>query len=855
MKLNYSNKIIFGGCLISILALVVFLLTPLSPLKNVLSPEKWTPPALEPNDWMAMQRLYPHDRIRPSSFQSATLQAQRLMQQASVRNNPWTFSGPDNIGGRISDIESPAGSPSTIYVGASTGGILKTTNLGATWTNLFDDVPVISVGDFAIDPNNDQILYCGTGEANSASFSFLGNGMYKSVDAGASWQHIGLTNSAYIGRVVVDYSNSQRVFVAACGNLFTANDERGVYRSENGGQTWQRVLYLTDSTSAIDLVQHPTNPQILYASMWERIRGLTYRQSFGQTSGIWKSTDGGTTWSEMTSGLPTGINVGRIGIAIAKSNPDILYAFYDLANYDVAVYKSLNGGQSWSRTNDGALNSMNSNFGWYFGQIRVDPENANRVYVMGVYLFRTDNGGNSWTDISSNDIHVDHHAMIFDEVNNRVIEGNDGGLYISENYGNNWTKINNLPLTQFYAIDIDYKIPARIYGGTQDNNTIRTMTGGTSDWEAILGGDGMYTLVDYTNSNVIYAEYQWGNLYRSTNGGSNMTYISGPMVGDRVNWSAPLAMHPVTPATLYFGTYRVWKSTNRGSSWQAVSEDLTAGINQYFYTITTIEVSKINPSNVLAGTGDGKVHISTDDGVSWQNISAGLPNRWITKVAFDPFDEQTIYVTLSGFRWDEPLPHVYKSTNLGESWTDISGNLPEFPVNDIALDPDVPGKIIVGTDAGVYGTSDGGQTWSWIWNGLPAVPVCALKIHAPTRTIVAGTYGLSTYKANLDDIMTGIPAQKTNNTIALSVSPNPVSTRASITFHLPAADDIKVYVYGMNGALLQVLFSGNLAGGTQTITWNPERSINGKNNEIRAGLYLVKIEGNRYTAATKVVKY
>jgi photosystem II stability/assembly factor-like uncharacterized protein len=474
---------------------------------------------------------------------------------------------------------------------------------------------------------------------------------------------------------------------------------------------------------------------------------------------------------------------------------------------------------------------------------------------MGVYLFRTDNGGNSWTDISSNDIHVDHHAMIFDEVNNRVIEGNDGGLYISENYGNNWAKINNLPLTQFYAIDIDYKIPARIYGGTQDNNTIRTMTGGTSDWEAILGGDGMYTLVDYTNSNVIYAEYQWGNLYRSTNGGSNMTYISGPMAGDRVNWSAPLAMHPVTPATLYFGTYRVWKSTNRGSSWQAVSEDLTAGINQYFYTITTIEVSKVNPSIVLAGTGDGKVHISTDDGVTWQNISAGLPNRWITKVAFDPFDEQTIYVTLSGFRWDEPLPHVYKSTNLGSSWTNISGNLPEFPVNDIALDPDVPGKIIVGTDAGVYGTSDGGQSWSWIWNGLPAVPVCALKIHAPTRTIVAGTYGLSTYKANLDDIMTGIPAQKTNKTIALSVSPNPVSTRASITFHLPAADDIKVYIYGMNGALLQVVFSGNLAGGTQTITWNPERSINGENNEFRAGLYLVKIEGNRYAAATKVVKY
>ena len=223
-------------------------------------------------------------------------QVKNLMDGAPVSSNPWLFTGPDNIGGRITDIESPSGNPSTIYIGAATGGILKTTDLGITWTNLFAGVPVISVGDIAIDPNNAQVLYCGTGEANSSSFSFLGNGVYKSTDAGASWQHMGLANSAYIGRVVVDYSNSQRIFVAACGNLFTSNDERGVYRSEDGGQTWQRVFYLTDSTAAIDLVQHPTNPQILYAAMWERIRGLTTRQSFGETSGIWKSTDGGTTW-------------------------------------------------------------------------------------------------------------------------------------------------------------------------------------------------------------------------------------------------------------------------------------------------------------------------------------------------------------------------------------------------------------------------------------------------------------------------------------------------------------------------------------------------------------------------------
>jgi len=855
MKLSLPKRITRIVAAISIMIVAVMLAFFLLPVKNNKSTVKWVPPNLEPNDWMAMQRLYPHDRINTAAFHSAAQQARNLMKTASGLNNPWIFSGPENIGGRITDIESPAGNPSTIYIGAATGGILKTTDQGVTWTNLFDDVPVISVGDIAIDPNNDQVLYCGTGEANSSSFSFLGDGIYKSTDAGASWQHIGLINSAYIGRVLVDYSNSQRVFVAACGNLFTTNDERGVYRSDDGGQTWQRVLYLTDSTSAIDLVQHPTNPQILYAAMWERSRGLVYRRSFGLTSGIWKSTDGGTNWTEMTSGLPKGSNVGRIGIAIAKSNPDILYAFYDLDNTEVAVYKSLNGGQSWTRTNDGALYGMNSNFGWYFGQVRVDPLNPNRVFVMGVDLFRSDNGGSSWTDISTWDFHVDHHAMMFDETTNSIIEGNDGGLYRSQNSGNSWTKINNLALTQFYAIDIDYQNPERLYGGTQDNNTIRTLSGGTSDWEPILGGDGTYTLVDYTNSNIIYAEYQWGNLYRSDDGGSNMNYIASPMSGDRVNWSAPLAMHPEDPSILYFGTYRVWKSTNKGNSWQAVSGDLTAGIDQYFYTITTIAISAINPAIVIAGTGDGKVQISTNNGQTWQNISAGLPNRSITRVATDPFEEHTIYVTLSGFRWDEPLPHVFKSTDLGSTWTDISGNLPEFPVNDIALDPDIPGKIIVGTDAGVYGTADGGQTWSWIWNGLPAVPVYAMKIHAPTRTIVVGTYGLSCYKASLDQLFTGISSPAKPSSVHLDAYPNPMVNSITFSFYLPAEDQIRVCVYGLNGELRQLVFSGKLSAGEQKIKWNTGNSGSNAYNDLPKGMYLVKVEGMRYSGVTKIIRY
>ncbi|MEI6456684.1 MAG: hypothetical protein WCO93_10390 [bacterium] len=809
-------------------------------------------PGQEPNDWMAMQRMFPYNRINTDAYLAAVRQARALMLEAPQRSNPWTFTGPDNIGGRITDVEIPHDNLQTIYLGAATGGVLKTTDGGLTWTNLFDDVPVISVGDIAIDPNNNDIIYVGTGEANSSSFSFLGNGMYKSTDAGNTWQHLGLERSAYIGRVVVDYSNSQRVFVAACGNLFTTTDERGVYRSTNGGTSFQRVLFLNDSTSAIDLVQDPVNPQILYASMWERTRGLVYRNSFGNSSGIWKSVDGGDTWTELTNGLLTDNTVGRIGLAIYKTDPNILYAFYDLANYEVGIFKTTDGGATWTRKNDGPLYNMSSNFGWYFGQIRVSPSNPDRIWVMGVSLYRSDNGGNTWTDLGSMnwDLHVDHHAMYIDDVSGKLFEGNDGGFYTSTNNGNSWTKINNLPLTQFYAIDIDYLKPERIYGGTQDNNTIRTLTGGTSDWDPILGGDGMYTLVDYTNSNTFYAEYQWGNLYRFTNGGSTMDYIADPMSGDRVNWSAPLAMDPVNSSTLYFGTYRMWKSTNKGDSWQAISGDLTHGINNYFYTITTIAISQIDANIVIAGTGDGKLQISTNAGQSWTDRSAGLPERWITRVATDPFDSQTIYATLSGFRWDEVLPHVLKSTDLGQNWTDITGNLPEFPVNDIVVDPDFPGRLMVGTDAGVYGTENGGLTWSWIWNGLPAVPIYMMKIHKPTRTVVVGTYGLSSYKANLDDIFTGIRSENKPDEIALSLFPNPVKSSANLRFYLPTSDRIGIRIYSLGGNPVMTLFNGTLEKGEQNLTLE----IGKGETTLPTGYYLVVVEGMKFRGTTRMIR-
>jgi photosystem II stability/assembly factor-like uncharacterized protein len=813
-------------------------------------------PHTYPGEWMAYQRAYPYGEIKLESYLLGMHQAQLLHRAADRQRFEWELLGPVNIGGRITDIAVHPNTPYTWYVGAATGGIFKTTDGGENWDNVFEDMPVITIGDLEIDPDNEDVIYAGTGEANASSFSFLGNGMYKSTDAGQSWTHIGLDQSAYIGRVIVDHGNSDRVYAAACGTLFTPDEHRGVYRSTDGGANWEKVLFVSDSTSAIDLIQHPENPDILYAAMWERMRGLNYRTSFGPSSGIYKTLNGGDSWVKLTEGLPSGFSVGRIGLAIGKSNPNVIYAFYDMAYGEVRVYRSSNGGNTWVRKNDGVLQGMNSDFGWYFGQVRVDPNDEDQVYVLGVSSFRSTDGGNNWSEMSGWDFHVDHHALYIDENINLCVEGNDGGLYTSEDYGSSWTKVNNLPITQFYDIEIDDLKPQRIYGGTQDNNTIRTLAE-PDEWTALLGGDGFYTVVDYTNSNVIYAEYQWGNLYKSTDGGNNFNYIAWSMGGDRTNWSSPLVMHSENHNILYFGTYRVWKTTNGGSFWTEMSGDLTDGDDgSTFHTISTLAVSQADPDLVLAGTDDGHVHISLDAGSTWQEISEGLPKRWITRVAADPNYPDVIYVTVSGFRWDEPLSHVFRSTDYGQTWDDISGNLPELPANTIAIDPDVDDRYFVGTDAGLFLTEDGGSNWYSISAGLGNVPVTSLKIHSDTRTLVAGTYGLSAYKIDMDDIYVGIGKPETAGRFPgeLSVYPNPGTIRTvsplNVSFSLEKSTVVDLAVYDSQGKKVADLFSSYCTAGTKSFTWD-KRSESG--SEILPGLYFVRLKAGHQGKSVKLL--
>ncbi len=790
-----------------------------------------------PSEWFDYQRTYPEGKINQKNYLAAMKEIRQ--QNKSTNNIIWEFAGPTNIGGRISDIEIHPNSPSTIYVGAASGGILKSIDDGANWTNIFTNIPTIGIGDIAIDPNNENIIYAGTGESNSSSNTFLGSGIYKSDNAGSTWNYIGLDFSAYIGRVIVDYNNSSRIYVAACGNLFTKNPDRGIYRTIDGGINWEKILYLTDSTSGVDIVQHPNNPDTLYAAMWERFRGKEYRRSFGNSSGIWKTVDGGNNWNELTNGLPTGSDVGRIGISISESNPNVLYAIYDKSNYQSEIYKTTNGGLIWTQTNDSILSSINASFGWYFGQIRVDPTNENRVFALGQKFFKTEDG-NNWTE--NGDMHVDHHALKF--IDNKAWCGNDGGLYYTNNNGNNWYKQNNIPLTQFYDIALDSTNINRLYGGTQDNNSIRTATGNIDDWEGILGGDGMYCLVDYNNPNTVYCEYQWGGMYRIDNNISDWTNIN--INDSRTNWSTPYMLHPTNSNTLYAGTYRIHKSIDRGDNWTSISSDLTKGGTNSFHTITSIDISKINSNIILSGSADGKVYITTNDGGNWFDISSGLPDRWITRVKTDPFNINTIYATVSGFRWDEHYSHIYKSVNLGQTWLAIDGNLPEVPVNTIILDPNVQNQIFVGTDAGVYMTDNGGISWDFISNSIPNVPVMAMEFHTVSRKLYIGTYGLSAYKAEIPIITDANTKTKIPN---LTIYPNPVKSGNNINIHINTfSKNTNLKVYNILG---KIVFDSSIYLNANNIyKW---RSTDQSGRVLPKGVYSCVININNTELTKKVI--
>lgn len=795
-----------------------------------------------PFDLMFMQRAYPSGEINTSAYSKA-IQWKRQAANRSMANEIWQFSGPLNIGGRITDIEIPSSQSDVYYVGAASGGIFKTVNGGADWTPIFDDQQMLSIGDIEISKNNNNLIYVGTGEVNAGGGSLVydGDGIYKSTDGGTTWQSKGLPDIGSVGKIVLDPNNDNITFVGAMGPLFRNSSNRGVYKSTNGGDSWQQVLAVSDSTGIVDMAIHPTNGNIVYAASWERIRRPNRRQYGGITSGIYRTTDGGANWTELTNGLPSlASQKGRIGIDISQSNPNVLYARYANTNGNIqGVYKTTNGGDSWTAVNSSQLTDVG--FHWWFGGIFIDPTDENVLYNVDFEVQKSTNGGTSWSNVFTN-AHVDQHAMAFNvSASNEVLLGNDGGLYYSTNGGASATKDLKLPITQFNRMFVDAQNENKIYAGAQDNSTSRTQTGGLSDWNIIYGGDGFQPLVDPTNTNIIYALYQYGALGKSTNnGGSFNNATNGISNGDRKNWDTPITFDPNNSQTLYFGTNRLYKTTNAAGNWSAISPDLTDGPhtgNLTFGTITTISVSQFNSQVIYVGTDDGKAWVTQDGGTTWTDISTGIPNRWVTKILASKKNANTVYLTLSGYRFGEDVGHVYKSIDFGNTWVDISTGLPDIPVNDIEQDDF--GNLFIGTDVGVLASSDEGANWNVLGENMPSAVVSDLFIHENSQFLYAATFGRSTYKIDISGNI--LNSNENIFTSEVKVFPNPASDLVTI-FLKNASERTSLFVYDVMGRTVKQQFFDN-------------GQMNLSVADLQAGVYYLKIsQAGQQTTKKLIVK-
>ena len=793
-----------------------------------------------PEDWFYMQRAYPSGNIDRQAFYRARAQQQPYaFTDKNLRSDPiWENVGPVNIGGRITDIEMWPGDTATILSGTASGGIFRSDDQGLTWRTVFDEAPTLAIGDLAIAPSANDIVYAGTGEANAGggSLAYDGLGIFKSTDKGLTWTPMGLSESGSIGRLAVDPNNPDRVYAAAMGRLFTNSTDRGLFRSIDGGENWENVLFVNDSTGVIDVVLHPTNPNIVYAASWERVRRPQRRSYAGPGSGIWKSEDGGDTWNAVT--LPnssiTG-NLGRIGLATSPATPDHVLAYVVHPNGRLhAVYISKDQGQSWQSISTLGIDQVS--FMWWYGKIWMHPTIPEQYYLAGLNLHAFGPNANRWSTIFQG-THVDQHALVaHPNQPDLLVAGNDGGVYVSKNGGTTFRHVQVLPITQFYTAHIDRTSNNRYYGGTQDNGVIRTRTGANDDWEIIFFADGFRTIVDPSDSSTIYLAYQYGNLMRSTNNGLNFfSARNGIQADDRRNWHTPIVMSPTNSNTLYYGSQRVYKSTNKAFSWSPISPDLTRGDgggNLTFGTLTDISVSPRDPDLIYAGADDGSLWRTQNGGGSWEPIGDNIPNRWITTVLASPDDAREVFLTVSGFRYGEHEAQVYRSTDYGDTWTPLHNGLPDVPVNDIILTQ--YRSLYLATDVGVFCSEDLGASWRPFQSGMPPLVVTDLDYNPETNVMLAATYGRSMFKTIIEDNTT--PIQEITISQKPIVFPNPATTHVNVSWQSTHTGRGALSLMNIQGQILRRSVIDIKADLTHQVNWDT--------NGLLPGIYLIRLVEN-----------
>ena len=733
----------------------------------------------------------------------------QMLRESPYKNLKWRLAGPNNRSGRSTDVAGITGNPNIIYAAFATGGLWKTVDGGNTWNSLFDKEATLSIGSIALAPSNPDIVFVGTGEANIFRASLPGIGVYKSINGGSNFTHTGLENTGTISRIVVHPKNPDIVYVAASGNEWTYNKDRGVYMTSDGGKSWKRILFETERSGCIDLVMDPADPNTLYASMWNRIRRRWSDPVPEDSDHIYKTTDGGKTWKIIGQGLPDTKLTGRIGLAIAHSNPNILYAFVDDHNkkrdprpgetdsYERlvqkvviggAIYQSIDKGETWAKMGEihDFFRPFSGTYGWVFSQIRVDPKNENEVYALGVSMGRSEDGGKTWkqfrpSDRSSEWIHGDNHALWFDEENpDRIILGNDGGVSTTMDGGKIWNNFfDKLPTTQFYTVTYDMQTPFNVFGAVQDEGTMSgsvTNTFGVPQdssfrsWIMAPGGEGTQIQVDPQNPDIVFSSSYYGRLMKSDMSKPDSLrsnrikmFAVGAIDSLRGEWLAGTMISKFNNKKIYHGLQHLYLSEDGGDNWKMISGDLSykdkskMGVYPYliYHQAITAIAEGMSPELLYVGTDDGRVWkrgISLNDAGSWVEISKGLPfNKHVAKITASKFKAGRVYVALNDRREDNHTPYLYRSDNSGMNWKLISGNLPPSPVNVIIEDPDQADILYCGTDMGVYMSKDGGKKWIVLNGNLPAaVAVDDMFIHPRDKKLVIGTYGRGVYV--LDDL-------------------------------------------------------------------------------------------------------
>lgn len=720
-----------------------------------------------PGDNFFFQRSFPDQTFDIRAYTAALEEVKIAANQRSVTfegfDAEWTVQGPGNAGARINTIAVHPNDDDIIYAGFSGGGIFKTTDGGTTWNPIFDDQPYLAISDITFDPNDPNVIYAGTGDHNVSGYPFIGDGIYKSVNGGNSWVHLGLTDQRIVSKIIIDPTNSDIIYAACLGLPFERNNDRGLYKSIDGGNNWSQVLFVSDQSGIVDFLINPDNPQILYAAAWDRIRNNTESIVSGPNAKIFKSTNGGNNWTQLTSGLPTG-EQGRIGLAMSGTNPNVVFAMYVGTNSQLeGIYKSTDSGQNWTEIPTNPGTGLNSNalggFGWYFGQIVIDPGNDNRIYLLGVNLWFTSSSGVTWSTAAPssgpNAVHVDNHDLVFH--NGDIYLGTDGGMY-KRNFGTStWHDIENIPATQFYRTGYNPHQINNYYGGAQDNGTQGGNVDEINDWDYILGGDGFQVAFHPTNPDIMYAETQNGNIFMKPNAASGfINATDGINGGDRRNWDMQYIISSHNPNVLYTGTYRVYKSEQNGLPvWSPISGDLTDSIiyGSSFHTISTLGESPVNEDILYVGTTDGNVWRTINGGASWDSLHSTLPNRYVTSIVASPDSANHVFVAHSGYKYNDFIPHIHYSTDNGNNWQDISGDLPQLAVNNLLVLPGHANQVIfAATDGGVFGTLDGGLSWERLGADFPYVPVYDIEWNVGKNELIAATFGRSIMTYPLDSI-------------------------------------------------------------------------------------------------------